>query len=112
MRRGGDNEAETGVEGASTSARSTVRVMPAAAVAAVAAGVVLVIALLVLRKRLLLRDARRRSAQAQAASKRKPGWYPDPFDGSGERFWNGAHWTGEVLRRDPSASPGSRGRRG
>lgn len=25
------------------------------------------------------------------------GWYPDPFDGKGQRFWNGMGWTELVL---------------
>lgn len=26
-----------------------------------------------------------------------PGWYPDPIDASGLRFWNGAQWTSDTL---------------
>ncbi len=34
-----------------------------------------------------------------------PGWYPDPIEGEGERYWDGGEWTHRVRAGGPEPTP-------
>lgn len=38
---------------------------------------------------------------ASGAAHVPPGWYPDPFTGSGERYWDGIAWSQQFVRPAP-----------
>jgi hypothetical protein len=60
----------------------------------------LAVAAIVLFAVIAARAGRNRSAPAAVPGGPRPaGWYRDPWYPSGMRWWNGAMWTDQVMRR-------------